>query len=346
MPTTVRFSDELETHSRIGLLWATLKRLPPLRGDQAPVSTHIFGGRGIQIAFACDDNYASHVAVAIRSILSNAGSNDSHKFHILSTKLGSCSKQRLKESAENGGANVSFHFLAPERLSHIPSSKYTLNTYIRLFIAELLKGERRIIYLDCDVLIKSSLHDLWGTYLEGMTVAACPDASCFDGSSRNHIQSLELSPDVTYFNAGVMLIDLEKWQINRILENSLRWISMHSDKIVYADQDVLNVVLKSSIFKLDLRWNVQTQISEFVCYNSQYATNEMVDAVASPAIIHFTGANKPWMREYPIPFQKDYFRYRAETPWANDILFPMTIHHRIKRLRRQLKHAWRWMCTR
>jgi hypothetical protein len=46
LSTTVRFSDELETHSRIGLLWTTFKRLPPLRGDQAPVSTHSFGGRG------------------------------------------------------------------------------------------------------------------------------------------------------------------------------------------------------------------------------------------------------------------------------------------------------------
>jgi hypothetical protein len=35
LPTTGRFSDELQTHSRIGLLWTTFKRLPPLRGDQA-----------------------------------------------------------------------------------------------------------------------------------------------------------------------------------------------------------------------------------------------------------------------------------------------------------------------
>ncbi len=45
MTTTVRFSDELQTHSRSGPLWTTFKRLPPLRGDQALVSTHSFGGR-------------------------------------------------------------------------------------------------------------------------------------------------------------------------------------------------------------------------------------------------------------------------------------------------------------
>jgi hypothetical protein len=49
LTTTVRFSDELQTHSRSGLLWTTFKRLPPLCGDQALVSTHSFGGRGKMI---------------------------------------------------------------------------------------------------------------------------------------------------------------------------------------------------------------------------------------------------------------------------------------------------------
>jgi len=46
LPTTVRFSDELQTHSRSGLLWTTFKRIPPLRGDQTTDFTHGFSGRG------------------------------------------------------------------------------------------------------------------------------------------------------------------------------------------------------------------------------------------------------------------------------------------------------------
>jgi hypothetical protein len=38
LPTTVRFSDEFQTHSRIGLLWTTFKRLTPLRGDSESIS--------------------------------------------------------------------------------------------------------------------------------------------------------------------------------------------------------------------------------------------------------------------------------------------------------------------
>jgi hypothetical protein len=34
LPTTVRFSDEFQTHSRISLLWTTFKRITPLRGGQ------------------------------------------------------------------------------------------------------------------------------------------------------------------------------------------------------------------------------------------------------------------------------------------------------------------------
>ena len=49
LPTTVRFSDELQTHSQSGPLWTTFKRLRPPRGAQAPDSTHSFGGRGKNI---------------------------------------------------------------------------------------------------------------------------------------------------------------------------------------------------------------------------------------------------------------------------------------------------------
>jgi hypothetical protein len=33
LPTTSRFSDEFQSHSRIGLLWTTFKKITPLRGD-------------------------------------------------------------------------------------------------------------------------------------------------------------------------------------------------------------------------------------------------------------------------------------------------------------------------
>jgi hypothetical protein len=38
LSTTVRFSDEFWTHSRIGLLWTTFKSVTPLRGGQIEVS--------------------------------------------------------------------------------------------------------------------------------------------------------------------------------------------------------------------------------------------------------------------------------------------------------------------
>jgi hypothetical protein len=38
LPTTVRFSDEFQTHSRIGLLWTTFKRFTSLRGDSGSIS--------------------------------------------------------------------------------------------------------------------------------------------------------------------------------------------------------------------------------------------------------------------------------------------------------------------
>lgn len=116
-------------------------------------------------------------------------------------------------------------------------------TFVRLWIANYLK-ESRIIYLDVDTIIDGPLDELWNTNLGPKVIGAVFDA-----------YTKILSKDSLYINAGVLLMDLDKWRAGNFTEKTQK--ILQENYFRYADQDALNTVLKSYIKYLDLKWNFQ-----------------------------------------------------------------------------------------
>lgn len=77
------------------------------------------------------------------------------------------------------------------------------------------------------------------------------------------------------------------------------------------DQDIINIVLKGQITRLDIRYNLQPlhmvyKYSQYMRYFGQpqyYTSEEINSAMASPGIFHF-------------------FRYLGQFPWHKDSLHP------------------------
>src|SRR5690606_5620901 len=97
-----------------------------------------------------------------------------------------------------------------------------------------------------------------------------------------------------YFNAGVLIINLDKWRKDHLPAKILNFISKNPEKIVYEDQDALNYFLHDKCLLLHPKWN-QTHffhVREYqdTCFN-QEVFNE---AKYNPSIIHFTAESKPW----------------------------------------------------
>jgi lipopolysaccharide biosynthesis glycosyltransferase len=278
----------------------------------------------ISIAFACDEDYSKHVAVVIQSILANAAMEDRHEFHILTMDLSSDAENRLLEIATRGNATLLIHQVDAKRLAGFPETRHTLNTYLRLLLPEILPDDDKILYLDADLMVFSSLQELWTFPIGANAVAAAIDSmAVLQGTALDHFKSLQLPKSHVYFNCGVLLLNLKILREIQLLEQVRTWTTEHSNLMVHGDQDVINVILSGKVAYFHLRWNLQVPLIDPVRFGWSF-TQEQTDAVSNPAIIHYVTNRKSWLREFKLPYQSLYFKYLAQTPWKDEPLPPVT----------------------
>lgn len=203
-------------------------------------------------------------------------------------------------------------------------SRWPLSAFSRLFLDTILPCEiKKVLYLDCDILINDSLEGLYNTELDGY---AC--GGVLDCVSRGHRANIGLTPGDKYINAGMMLISLEKWREDNMSDRFARFIISCGGRPPYYDQGVINGTLSREIMILDLRYNCYTALYDFsysdlIKYrhpSGYYSENEIAKAVKAPAIVHFTTSFlslRPWVEGSGHPFAEKWQSFRAMSPWAD-----------------------------
>lgn len=73
----------------------------------------------------------------------------------------------------------------------------------------LPENVNRILYLDCDTIVRHNLNKLWSTTLDETEVIAAGIKPTVAQKTRNR---LNLPQDRYYYNSGVLLVDLAKWR--------------------------------------------------------------------------------------------------------------------------------------
>lgn len=297
----------------------------------------------ISIAFACDEGYAKHVAVVMRSILANAAVEDQHKFHVLTMGLTLESENHLREVANRGKATLQIHRVDAQHLAGFPEARHTLNTYLRLLLPELLSNHEKVLYLDADLIVLDSLQELWNYPIGNAAMAIAIDSTAiFQGEALSHFEALQLPKEHIYFNAGVLLLNLKVLRQINLLEQVRLWVTDHSHLMRHSDQDALNVLLAGKLVYFHLRWNLQVPLIAPVQFG-WVCTKEQIEAVSKPAIVHYVTSRKPWCWEYKLPYQNLYFQYLAQTPWKNDLPSALTLHQWLCRLREEIDWGRAWI---
>jgi len=210
------------------------------------------------VVFAIDEGYAMPLAVTLRSIL-EASANADFDFRVLHTGISPATRARVQASLPRGGATLTWQeadlgaFSGCGTLPHI-----TGVTYARLLLDRLLPDAKRAIYLDADTLVLTDLRRLWSTPLRGAPVGAVVDG--VSPALRANEGALPGRPEVPrYFNAGVLLIDLERWRAAGVSAAATDYILRHPNS-PYSDQDALNIALDGAWAELDCRWNCQAHL--------------------------------------------------------------------------------------
>lgn len=156
-------------------------------------------------------------------------------------------------------------------------------TYYRLFMDNYISNDiKTIFYIDADViflkdpinLLKKSRDNLINS---NFVIAARTEK--YPTDNQNEVFK-RLKIDKKYFNAGVLIINLQLWREQKIQEKLVNKMKAISNLIIHWDQDVMNSYFNGNYKELDKSLNFDS--SDF---------NDVNDDVK---ILHYIGSNKPW----------------------------------------------------
>ena len=259
-------------------------------------------GSAIQIVMASDDAYIQHLAVAAVSVMTNVRRGRSVHFHFLSCGLSEENKSKISRIFQNGIHRHSFYELDQAVLKSYPIFNHiSPASYARLFLDAILPvSVTKLIYLDADTVVSGDIAELYDLGMKGHSLAAVSDIMARD------IVRIFFYPGLhDYFNAGVLVIDLDQWRRRHLQAEANDFIRLHETELLGADQDVLNCLFREAWLPLDSRFNVDLKHRFFW---------EKINP--SAVILHYSDRIKPWHYQFTGPGRKYYYEYLARTPWA------------------------------
>lgn len=264
----------------------------------------------INICIASGESYWFYMSTTIVSILKTSKKTDDLHFYIFCNKVSDKLKDYVRTLCKFKFFQVDFFDIDIKDFEKFPNAgKHITNaTYFRYKIAELCPNIDKIIYLDCDIIVKQSLSELFEIDLTDYYLAGVEDVGYYYWRNVN----LEyIYKDCFYINAGVLLINLDAWRKNDIYNKLVEFTIKEKDKIKIGDQDVINQVCLNKIKKLDYKWNVQDSFyGDKPEKNFNPDKEKIISASVNPAIIHYTNKKKPWNSKYmPRIWDWIYFEY-------------------------------------
>lgn len=280
----------------------------------------------MNIVCGCDANFVPHLATMLLSLVEN---NERHSLRIFVLCDGSLpGHEKLVTMLRGHRAELSLISVEESLIEKLfVHYHFSRAIYMRLLMGELLPREiDRLLYLDCDLIVRGDIGELWDTELDAKTIGAVREVLPYIGHSR-----LGLPSGAPYFNSGVMLVDLRRWRKLDIGRRSLGFAREHPDRIEWPDQCALNLVLHDDWIALDPKWNFQSMevgVLDHDMIRFRQVTRRLRETIR---IVHFTSHSKPWHYLNYHPFKGEYLAYRQRTPWPLETFADRYPHNIIQR---------------
>ncbi len=265
----------------------------------------------IPIFFTIDDNYASVLAVALKSMMMNADPLRHYRIIVIEQDLSDENKDKLEDMVHSP-FTISFlplrrHLqeITDRTENRLRLDIFTLTIFYRIFIPDMFHQYDKAIYLDSDLVVTGDISQLYDIDLDDNYIGACTNLAVPCSTTFSQYAEEVIGVDRRrYFNSGVMLMNLQLLRDKDLSGHFLGLMERWHFDCLAPDQDYLNAMLCGRIEFLDRRWDAMPINS------GEYVEN--------PRIVHYNFFEKPW--HYSDVMYGDYFwKYAQKTPYYQEL---------------------------
>ncbi len=259
----------------------------------------------INIAYAPDDKYINQTIVSMVSAIENNKENEI-EFIIIYSKLSEKSIDKL-----NGIAGCKLRLLKVDEniFTAFPLSHWlTVQAWFRTKLPDLCLDLNKVIYLDCDTLVRQNLTELFNTDIDNKYIAGVKDVWGVD----RYCKKLNMKSGI-YVNSGMLLMNLKYCRQEHFFDK-IREFALKNPKLIeFGDQDPINkiadeckVILHPKFNFMDTWW--RGGYYEFEGKEEQ----DYLEAGKNPVIAHLTGL-KPAFKGCGNRFKDEWWEYAKLT---------------------------------
>jgi Lipopolysaccharide biosynthesis proteins, LPS:glycosyltransferases len=275
--------------------------------QEIPTLKPAFEDDNVALAFASDANYVPYLAATLRSVLDHCSPEHNYDLVVLSQNISPDDQWQIR-AMTGGAANVSLRFIdvsaqvEKKAGDFFTSAHISIATYYRLFTPGIFALYPKLLYLDVDLVALSDVAELFHTDLEGAMAGAARDYLAIKDLPRKGNagwrEQLGLKDPTSYFNAGVMLMDLEQMRRDNYEQKWFDLLARLKHPRLH-DQDILNSSCQGRIKYVDGAWNslAWAEACGETIFSEELSTGlyrEYVESLKAPKILHYLSRHKPW----------------------------------------------------
>lgn len=298
-----------------------------------------FKENNVAIALAANDYFIPYTATVIKSVIDNSNKGNNYDIIILTHDISEINKNRLADMIKEE-KNFSIRYVNPKRFIEnrklFVRGHFSLETYYRLVLPEILKEYDKILYLDSDMIVVDDVATLYNVDVKGYLLAASLDADTaglyngYEPNKKEYMDTImKMEDPYKYFQAGTLLMNLESFRAMYTTEEILELSSSYDWELL--DQDILNILCKDKVKYIDMSWNYMVdmerrRIRDIISLAPHWLNDMYMEARKNPKIIHYAGAEKPWLVP-EMDMADEFWKYARKTVYYEIMLYRMSIRN-------------------
>ena len=243
----------------------------------------------IHLVYASDDSSLPGVEASIRSVMCHA--SEPVTFHYIGdTPLKSLPEVKYYNLTQVSRKYRLQQFTNPHERAedNVKGLNTNLANYARFAIDKLLPNESKAMWVDVDTLVRCDVVPMFRETLSesDKVIAAVPSSrnNGPKGFKKGLHEKLNMKKG---FNAGVYVVDLDRWRSQKITSKIRMWAQRNRREKLYklGSQGPITLAFHDNFESLDPKWNTKV---------SHVDNPEKRDDAENACLLHWSGPNKPW----------------------------------------------------